>query len=64
MLTGYDVCPEHLVWGGGVHWGVGGGDELRAVLLKLSLGLPLTTLWRGGEWDLKVSSLLSMEKRI
>lgn len=47
-----------------VHWGVGGGDELRAVLLKLSLGLPLTTLWRGGEWDLKVSSLLSMEKRI
>lgn len=47
-----------------MHWGVGGGDELRAVLLKLSLGLPLTTLWRGGEWDLKVSSLLSMEKRI
>lgn len=47
-----------------MHWGVGGGDELRAVLLKLSLGLPLTMLWRGGEWDLKVSSLLSMEKRI
>lgn len=44
--------------------GGGGGDELRAVLLKLSLGLPLTTLWRGSEWDLKVSSLLSMEKRI
>lgn len=34
-----------------MHWGWGGrgaGDELRAVLLKLSLGPSLIMLWRGG----------------
>lgn len=44
--------------------GRGASDELRAVLLKLSLGPSLIMLWRGGEWDLKVSSLLSFENRI
>lgn len=48
--------------------GRGARDELRAVLLKLSLGPSLDNAvegrWRGGEWDLKVSSFLSTEKRI